>query len=131
MDFDLAVLVDVDRNVHIVLFVGMVCTDDVCSSILESLFLKVVLDDYYGPVNGVGAYLIVFGKAYFVLQVLLLCLLYTREGDTGDTGESGEVDVQINLVALDTVGADGNIRKQSLLPEIADSCGNSIVWLRE
>ena len=131
VDFDLAVLVDVDRNVHIVLFVGMVCTDDVCSSILESLFLKVVLDDYYGPVNGVGAYLIVFGKAYFVLQVLLLCLLYTREGDTGDTGESGEVDVQINLVALDTVGADGNIRKQSLLPEIADSCGNSIVWLRE
>ena len=123
---DLILLVDLDINDDAVVAGHVGTLDDPDLGILITLVIIVVLDDLFGTVNDVRSNLVTLENAYLHLDILFLALLDTKNIQLRHTGTLVQRYTYIYIVALDTVGSDDNILKESVFPETLDGIGHSI-----
>ena len=119
VDLDFLVLVDDDVYQHAVVARHVFALHDVDLAVLESLFLKVLLDVVFGAVHQVGCDLVAGLQSDELFAVFALALLHALVVDAGDAGLCGELDVEVNLARHDTVGHNLHVGEELLVPVAA------------
>ena len=84
--------------------------------IFEALVVEVFLGQDLRAVNHVGVDAHAGCHAELLLQVLTFRLLHADVVDGRHTWTRSQMDVQIDAVAHDRIGADGDVREQSVAP---------------
>ena len=112
----LLLFVDIDIYQDLVLVVGIILLRDDDVGILETLIVKVALNQRLGAVYQVGGNLVSFNQTYPGFQIFTFRLLYTVIANIGNAGAHCQVDCKPNPVALDFIRSNLHVGEQSVTP---------------
>ena len=116
VDFDFSFLVNVHIYIYLLLVFWVFSFNDVYFRILETFFVKMLLDQNLGTVNQVRCNLSTFCHTQFSLQILTFTLLHTVNHDVGNTWTLCQLDRQVDFIIYNLIRSDFHVREQAMTP---------------
>ena len=103
---DFLVLIDIDVNEYTIVARNVLSERDAYLTILEALFLEMLLDIMLGTVNHIRGNLVSRLEANDFLAVFAFRLFHSRVAYARDARLRGEFHVEISLTINDAIGYD-------------------------